>query len=116
MGADGDGGEGIDLRLLQWMDSEKVDGFVAWAPFKHPSLGNVEIGGFKPYTRGESAGREDRGARRGARGRFVVHVTSLFARVAIAKTEVTALGGGLFRIKADVENAGFLPTRRWRRA
>jgi len=30
--------------------------------------------------------------------------------VKIAKTEVTNHGGGLFRIKAEVENSGFLPT------
>jgi hypothetical protein len=108
-GAEGDGGEGIDLRLLQWMDSEKVDGFVNWTPFKHPSLGDVEIGGFKPYVtvNPPAAKIADLAA---AHAKFVVHLTSLFARVAIAKTEVTALGGGLYRIKADVENAGFLPT------
>ena len=108
-GVDGDIGEGIDLRLLQWMDSEKVDGFVNWTPFKHPTLGDVEIGGFKPYvTMNPPAARiADLGA---AHAKFVVHLTSLFARVAIAKTEVTALGGGLYRITADIENAGFLPT------
>jgi hypothetical protein len=108
-GAEGDVGEGIDLRLLQWMDSEKVDGFVAWAPFKHPSLGDVEIGGFKPYVtvNPPAAKIAELGA---THAKFVVHLTSLFARVTIAKTEVTALGGGLFRIRADVENAGFLPT------
>ena len=108
-GAEGDAGEGIDLRLLQWMDSEKVDGFVNWAPFKHPSLGDVEIGGFKPYVtvNPPAAKIADLGA---AHAKFVVHLTSLFARVAVARTEVTALGGGLYRVKADVENAGFLPT------
>jgi hypothetical protein len=108
-GGGGDLGEGIDLRLLQWMDSEKVDGFVAWAPFKHPALGDVEIGGFKPYVtvNPPAAKIPDLGA---AHAKFVVHLTSLFARVAIARTEVTALGGGLFRITADVENSGFLPT------
>lgn len=105
----GDIGEGIDLRLLQWMDSEKVDGFVAWTPFKHPALGDVEIGGFKPYltVNPPAAKIADLGA---AHARFVVHLTSLFARVAIARTGVTALGGGLYRVTADVENAGFLPT------
>jgi len=108
-GAEGEIGEGIDLRLLQWMDSEKVDGFVAWAPFKHPSLGDVEIGGFKPYVtvNPPAAKIADLGA---AHARFVLHLTSLFARVAIAKTEVTALGGGIYRVKAEVENAGYLPT------
>ena len=108
-GAEGDAGEGIDLRLLQWMDSEKVDGFVNWAPFKHPSLGDVEIGGFKPYVtvNPPAAKIADLGA---IHAKFVVHLTSLFARVAIAKTELTALGGGIYRVRADVENAGFLPT------
>ena len=27
-----------------------ADGFIAWTPFTHPTLGAVEIGGFKPYT------------------------------------------------------------------
>ncbi len=108
-GADADVGEAIDLRLLQWMDAEKVDGFAAWAPFKHPTLGDVEIGGFKPYAavNPPAAKIAELGA---AHATFVVHVTSMFARVAVAKTEVTPLGGGLYRIKADVENAGFLPT------
>jgi hypothetical protein len=107
--ADGEIGESIDLRLLQWMDSEKVDGFVAWTPFKHPSLGDVEVGGFRPYvTVNPPASRiAELGA---AHAKFVVHLTSLFARVGIAKTEVTALGGGLYRVKAEVENTGFLPT------
>ena len=45
-----------------------------------------------------------------AHAKFVLHLTSLFPRIAIARSEVTALGGGLYRIRADVENAGFLPT------
>jgi hypothetical protein len=108
-GADADLGESIDLRLLQWMDSEKVDGFAAWTPFTHPTLGDVEIGGFKPYVtvNPPAAKIAELGA---AHAKFVVYLTSLFARVGIAKTEVTALGGGLYRIRADVENTGFLPT------
>jgi hypothetical protein len=105
----GEIGEGIDLRLLQWMDGEKVDGFVAWTPFKHPTLGDVEIGGFKPYVTVNPPAVKiaELGA---AHAKFVVHLTSLFARIAIARTGVTALGGGLYRVTADVENAGFLPT------
>jgi len=39
-----------------------------------------------------------------------MYLTSLFPRVKIAKTEVINHGGGIFRIKAEVENTGFLPT------
>jgi hypothetical protein len=107
--AETDTGEGADLRLLQWMDSEKVDGFVNWTPFTHPTLGNVEIGGFKPYAtvNPPAAKIADLGA---AHAKFVLYLTSLFARVAIANPEASALGGGLYRIKADVENAGYFPT------
>ncbi|HEX7486145.1 MAG TPA: M14 family metallopeptidase [Vicinamibacterales bacterium] len=101
--------EGIDLRLLQWMDAEKIDGFVKWVPFRHPTLGDVEIGGFKPYvtTNPPAAKIAELGA---AHAKFAVYLTSLFAKVKIARTEVTALGAGLFRIKADIENSGYLPT------
>jgi hypothetical protein len=107
--APGETPEGIDLRLLQWMDAEKIDGFVAWTPFKHPTLGDVEIGGFKPYavTNPPAAKIPDLGA---AHAKFALYLAGLFGRVSIAKTEVTALGGGLFRIKADVANMGYLPT------
>jgi hypothetical protein len=101
--------EGIDLRLLQWMDSEKVDGFANWAPFSHPTLGQVEIGGFKPYafTNPPAAKIAELGA---GHAKFALYLTSLFSRVKIARTEVAALGAGLFRIKAEVENTGYLPT------
>jgi hypothetical protein len=109
--ADAEGGtpEGIDLRLLQWMDSEKIDGFVNWTPFTHPTLGQVEIGGFKPYsaTNPPASRIADLGT---GHAKFVMYLTSLFPKVRIAKTEVTALGAGLYRIKAEVENTGFLPT------
>jgi hypothetical protein len=111
-GADAAGGgasEAVDLRLLQWMDAEKVDGFAAWAPFKHPTLGDVEIGGFKPYVavNPPAAKVAELGA---AHTKFVLHLASLFPSVKVAKAEATALGGGLYRIKAEIENRGFLPT------
>jgi hypothetical protein len=99
----------FDLRLLRWMDSEKIDGFVSWTPFKHPTLGDVEIGGFRPYatTNPPASKITDLGK---THSDFALYLTSLFARVAIADTTVTNLGGGLFRIKAEVANSGFLPT------
>jgi len=42
--------------------------------------------------------------------KFVLYLSSLFPHVKIAKAEVTAHGGGIYRIKADVVNTGYLPT------
>jgi hypothetical protein len=105
----GGGAAAFDLRLLRWMDAEKIDGFVNWTPFQHPTLGSVEIGGFKPYvaTNPPVARVAELGKPHAA---FAVYLASLFPKVAIARTEVDNLGGGLFRIKAEIENTGFLPT------
>ncbi len=101
--------QAIDRQLLQWMDKEKVDGFVAWTKLKHPDLGDVEVGGFKPYTTvnpppGKIA---DLGK---THAEFAVYLSSLFPKIGIAKLEAINHGGGIFRIKAEVENVGFLPT------
>jgi len=99
----------IDLRLLRWMDAEKIDGFVNWQPYKHPTLGEVEIGGFKPYetTNPPPARIADLGT---SHAKFALYLSSLFPHVRIAKAEVTNHGGGIFRIKAEVVNTGYLPT------
>ncbi len=99
----------VDLRLLRWMDAEKIDGFVNWQPYKHPTLGDVEIGGFKPYdtTNPPPARIADLGV---AHARFALYLSSLFPHVRIGKTEVTNHGAGIFRIKAEVVNTGYLPT------
>jgi uncharacterized membrane protein YgcG len=104
-----DGAAAFDLRLLRWMDADKIDGFVAWTPFKHPTLGDVEIGGFKPYswTNPPVARIAELGK---PHADFAVYLASLFPKIAVAEFSAVNLGGGLFRIKADVENKGFLPT------
>jgi hypothetical protein len=100
---------GIDKQILKWMDAEKIDGFIKWTKFNHPDLGEVEIGGFKPYavTNPPSAKIAELGA---AHTKFVLYLTSLFPKVKITKLEAVNHGGGIFRIKAEVENMGFLPT------
>jgi murein tripeptide amidase MpaA len=101
--------ESIDQRLLQWMDAEKIDGFVAWTKFTHPTLGEVEIGGFKPYatTNPPASKLTELGA---SHTKFVLHLTSLFPKITVAKAEATKLATGVYRVKADIENGGFLPT------
>jgi len=84
-------------------------GFIPWTPFTHPTLGAVEIGGFKPYavTNPEASEIEALGKSHAA---FAVYLGSLFPKIAIADFTATSLGGGLYRIKAEVENGGYLPT------
>jgi hypothetical protein len=91
------------------MDSEGVDGFIDWEPYQHPTLGEAEIGGFRPFAATNPP--TDKIAVLGQKHcNFILHLTSLFPNVSIAETSVTGFGAGLYRIKAEIENSGFLPT------
>ena len=100
---------GVDRQILRWMDAEKIDGFVNWTKANHPDLGEVEVGGFKPYAvTNPPAGKiAELG---GAHAKFALYLAALFPRVKVAKIEAISHGGGIFRVKAEVENAGFWPT------
>jgi len=101
--------QGIDRQLLQWMDKEKVDGFAAWTKVKHAEFGEVEVGGFKPYVfvNPPAAKIAEMGK---SHAEFALYLPTLFPAVKIAVLEAVGQGGGLYRVKAEVENAGFLPT------
>ncbi|MFT4605089.1 MAG: hypothetical protein ACI9W4_001828 [Rhodothermales bacterium] len=103
------GGDSADAALLKWMDANEIDGFAAWSAYDHPELGAVEIGGFKPYQslNPPAAMIAEMGPKQGG---FIAHLATLYADVQIAETEVISEGGGIFRVKAQIENAGFLPT------
>jgi len=105
----GDQAQSFDRQTLQWMDKEKIDGFVAWTKVKHPDFGEVEVGGFKPYAsvNPPAAKIAELGK---SHAEFALYLSSLFSKIAIAKLEATDHGSGIFRIKAEVENTGFLPT------
>ncbi|MGA2586406.1 MAG: M14 family metallopeptidase [Candidatus Aminicenantales bacterium] len=109
VGAGDSEAQGIDRQFLQWMDREKIDGFVPWTKVKHPDFGEVEVGGFKPYVtvNPPAAKIAELGK---SHAEFAVYLASLFPRVSVAKLEATNHGGGIFRIKAEIENGGFLPT------
>jgi len=99
----------IDSLMLNWMERENIDGFINWSTYNHPDLGEVEIGGFKPgaVINPPAAKISGLGA---SHVEFVKYLSSLFPEVKIAKKEVVNHGGGIFQIKVEVENAGFLPT------
>ncbi len=112
-GAGGGGGDaavsGVDVKALEWLKKNNENGFVEWQTVKHPDFAEAEVGGFDPMavTNPPAEMIEDLGEKH---GEFMVYLSSLYADVKIAHTEVINHGGGIFRIKAEIENAGFLPT------
>jgi hypothetical protein len=91
------------------LNANNPQGFVKWQAVKHPEYGDVEVGGFAPNDI-YNPPFDKLGELGASHGKFALYLTSLYAQVKVAKTEVISEGGGLFRIKAEISNEGFLPT------
>ena len=83
--------------------------FVPWHPFDHPTLGEVEIGGWRRNKvsppEGELVQKECEMG-----NRFTIYLAGLAPRVSIADAEITDKEGGIYQLDLAVENKGFLPT------
>ena len=104
--------EGTDPKekaLIAWSDKELGGkGFVAWKAFKHPTLGDVEIGGAVPYADTTPPAAKIEPLLKG-QVPWVFEIAAKMARIKIGKTEVKAIGGGIYAVEVWVENAGYLP-------
>jgi hypothetical protein len=104
-----DGGPGADDgRWLSLISGVRPDAFVAWTPFRHPTLGAVEIGGWRPFATVPPPAAVAPLVE--PHVRFLVELSTFVPRVAVGSLTATRLGGGLCRIRADVENRGRWPT------
>ncbi len=103
-------GSVTEEERFKWND-EEMDGkmFVPWHPFDHPTLGEVEIGGWRRNKvsppEGELIQKECEMG-----NRFTIYLASLAPRVSLADAEITDKEGGVFQLDLSVENEGFLPT------
>ncbi len=104
--------EGADPKekaLIAWSDKELAGkGFVDWKPYKHPTLGEVEIGGAVPFADNTPPAAMIEGLLAG-QVPWVFEIAKRMARIRIADTAVKRLGTGVYEIKVWVENAGELP-------
>ena len=92
-GADAAGPAYADLRLLRWMDAEKIDGFVDLDAVQAPDARRRRDRRLQAVRAVNPPA--DRIAELGAgHAKFAMYLSSLFPQVKIAKTEVTAHGGG----------------------
>src|SRR5262249_9207873 len=99
-----------EKKLLIWND-QKMGGaaFVPWTKVQHPTLGEVEVGGWKPDVR-VNPPLADVAELAKKHTDFVLKLGELFAQLKLTEIQVENLGGGLFRVKTAVVNDGWLPT------
>lgn len=102
--------EESEQRWLYWNDH--VMGGRAFLPFvavEHPTLGKVEVGGWRPGVR-LNPPVEQAGAIAESHFAFLKDLAGKTAALAVPELKVASKGGGLFEVTAVVANDGFLPT------
>ncbi len=95
---------------LQWSDRDQSGrGFSPWTPFDHPTLGRVEIGGFRAGFRSDPPASEI--------ARLALAVTNFLGELAAKQPRVTLQGittrsiaPGVIEVQAQLVNEGWLPT------
>ena len=104
-----EGADPKDKALLAFSDKELGGkGIVEWAPFQHPTLGEVEIGGEVPFASNTPPAGKIEGLLEG-QVPWVFELSQKMARIEIGKTEVKPMGSSVYQVKVWVENTGYLP-------
>ena len=89
-----------DLKLMKWND-EQCGGqaHVAWKPFMHPQLGQVEIGGWDKmnYWRNPPPALREREVERFPK--WMTQIALSLPKLELLRTEVRALGPDTWRVK-----------------
>ncbi len=83
-------------------------GFVAWTAFKHPTLGDVEIGGFPPFGDTTPPAATVKTLLDG-QVPWVLKLAEKMPRLKILKSEAKPRGAGVYAVSVWVENTGYLP-------
>ena len=95
---------------FKWND-EEMNGelFVDWHTFEHPTLGQVEIGGWiwrkTSPPEGELIQKECEMG-----NNFVIYLAGLVPKIDVGEFEVIDKKGGIYQLEIAVKNTGFLPT------
>lgn len=99
-----------DIYILKWSDSVlKGKGFVNWTHYKHPTLGDVEIGGFVPYLKTTPPPSEIEKTI-SFHADFYIGLMNRLAELKIKDTQVKALEDGLYQVTVSFTNIGKFPT------
>lgn len=98
-----------DAKRLRWFDANAaVAGFRPWTAAKHPTLGDVELGGFAPYALVEPPA-EKRAQIAATALKLLVSLGDALPRARVVEAEARELGGGTWRVDAVVGNESLLP-------
>lgn len=104
------GDEHPDAYILKWSDSALMgNAFVEWTPYLHPTLGDVDIGGFIPYLK-VTPPAADIEKTIDFHSNYYIRLMEKLPRLEIKDTQVKALDDDLFQVTIYFSNSGWFPT------
>jgi hypothetical protein len=117
-GRDYDGDSAItEAERHRWNEEElDGDGFADWAPYDHPQLGPVEIGGWRRKFTAQNPPPHLLKGELELYVPWMLWLAEISPRIILKDVQATPLGADLFRLTAVVENEGYLPTNVTQRA
>ena len=98
-----------DKALLAYADkSWEGKGFAAWQKYNHPTLGEVEIGGYVPYL--ETTPKPEKiDSLLQVQLPWLLKLSTKLPHISIASEKITDLGGNVYKLEVYIENKGYLP-------
>jgi cyclophilin family peptidyl-prolyl cis-trans isomerase len=104
---DGDVSEEERLRWNDWEMGGRL--FVNWHPFKHPTLGDIEIGG---WVRTRNSPPEGKLIQKECEmgNAYVLYVAGIAPKIKVGKVEIKDKNKGIYQVEIAVENQGLIPT------
>ena len=106
-----------DLKLLKWNDDVLGGkGFVPWYPFRHPQLGEVELGGWDTLYTWSNPPHALLEKEIERFPRWLIWHLLISPRLEVYEVRATALGGDTWRVRLILHNTGWLPSYVTKRA
>lgn len=106
---DADTGDPKEKAILAFYDKKPGNSvFINWTKFNHPDLGEVELGGFVPYS-DNTPPIEMADSLIKIQIPWIFKLTEQLPLLKISDTKITSKGDGLYRIEAWISNEKYLP-------
>ncbi len=100
-----------DRKIYDWVSREvPEEGVFPWTPFEHPDFGPVEIGGLNPKFVVQNPPPHLLEEECAHVSGFLTRLGLCTPKLTIAEVMVSEEAPGVYRIAAEVANAGYLPT------
>jgi hypothetical protein len=106
---DGNSGDPKEKAILAFYDKTPGNkAFVNWTKYKHPDLGEVEIGGFVPYADNTPPGSMVDSLIK-VQIPWIFKLAEQIPVLKISDTKITSRGGGIYQVEAWISNEKYLP-------